>query len=146
MTTASNIKNRYSLVEHTADTGISLIADSLPELFELAGIALFDILIDLKDVSPVKTWKVQASADDLPQLMVKWLSELLYLHEVKGLVAVEINVKEISGTSLTADVRGDEFDPEKHVSIEMMKAITYHKLDVSKTPDGKYQAYVIFDV
>lgn len=134
------------LIEHTADTGISAAADSMNELFEIAAFAMFDIMVDLKNISDGKLWEIEVEASDLDELMVTWLTELLYLLEVGGMVPAEITVKEVSATSLRAEVRGQAIESREDMTLDQIKAVTYHHLKVEKASDGKWNASIIFDV
>ncbi len=43
----------YALIDHTADIGVRVRAHSMASLFEHAGVALFDVMVDISSVQPV---------------------------------------------------------------------------------------------
>jgi SHS2 domain-containing protein len=73
---------KYQILEHTADKGLAVEAESLPDLFETAARGLFRLMIDPDRYPPTEQVAIELHAPDLEALMVKWLNELLYHFEV----------------------------------------------------------------
>ncbi len=48
--------------------------------------------------------------------------------------------------SLTATARGDHWDRSRHVPKLLVKAITYHQLEIIRQPDGSWHAQVFVDI
>ena len=69
---------KYTLIDHTADIGIKAYGKSLSEAFENAAKGMFDIITDNSDIDSVGQYDIELSADDLEQLLVDFLSDLLY--------------------------------------------------------------------
>ena len=136
---------KYILIDHTADIGIDVFGDSLQELFSHAAFALFDIITDLSRVEGKYEYKISVSGIDKEQLLVNWLSELLYLHDVKNLLFNNFYVADITVNQLNAVVRGEAFIENKHVIKTEMKAVTYHNLSIIQE-DHRWKARVIFDL
>ena len=135
----------YEIFDHTADIGLRVRAERLEELFEEAGRGLMGVLIDNpEDVHPVETERIRVTGRELDYLMVDWLSELLFLFEQEGRVFAQFQVQ-IDGQGLTADVRGERLDPNRHRVLQEVKAVTYHNLKVQRSADG-WLAEVILDV
>lgn len=133
---------RYEELEHTADVGIRAYGDSVNEIFENAAMGMFDLMTDVSLVRPVGEVKVEVQAHDLGSLLVDWLSELLFLHEVDHAFFAEFVVA-VEGLDLRGTARGEEVDPGRHRLEAQVKAVTYHKLEVN--PEEGY-ATVIFDI
>lgn len=136
---------KYELTEHTADFGVRVFGNDLPEVFANAAFALFDLIAELETVSGEETRAVQVTGDDLPELMFNWLRELLYLWAGEDLLVKQARISRITEQELTATVSCDRYAPERHTIHEEIKAVTYHQLDVFKTADG-WTATVVFDV
>ncbi len=85
--------------------------------------------------------EVRLAADDLPGLLVAWLTELLFLHETQKLLFCKFEVH-IRGTSLRAKAWGERIDKRRHELKLALKAVTYHRLSVDV---AKGVAEVIFD-
>jgi SHS2 domain-containing protein len=84
-------------------------------------------------------------AADRETLLVAWLNELLYVHEVEKFVAADFAIKELTDTRLQAEVWGERMDRARHPLIGHVKAATYHLLHV-RPSDGGWEAQVILDV
>lgn len=131
--------------EHTADAGFRITSPDREGLFQEAGRALFQLIVqNLDEVQPLQKRHlcVKGSADDY--LLFDWLDELLYLHATQSLVFCQFEVT-LTPHGLSADVSGELLDASRHRLAHEVKAITYHELSVVSTADG-WQASVIVDI
>ncbi len=74
--------------------------------------------------------------------MLRWLSELLYIHETQRLLFASFEVH-VDGTSLRGRARGEGIDKKRHELKLAIKAVTRHRLTVDPQ---KGVAEVIFDI
>jgi len=135
----------YRLLDHTADLGFEITAASQAALFEQAGRALLRVMFGDTLHSGTQTIQVTLSGDDAPDLMVRWLSEILYLLEGERLIVAGINIDSISLTTINATLCVLPFDPLMHEIIREIKAVTYHQINVTEI-NGTWMARVIFDL
>jgi SHS2 domain-containing protein len=135
----------YAFLDHTGDMGIRVWADDVKGLFEEAARALFDIITDRKKVEIHLNREVAVEGSGREELMVAWLNELLYLHEVEELLFCDFALAEIAGGSLKGVAMGEKFQEGRHLIKTGVKAVTYHLLEV-KEQDGRWQAQIIFDI
>ncbi|MFO7619143.1 MAG: archease [Thermoplasmata archaeon] len=133
---------RYEVIDHTADIVIRTSGKDLNEAFENAAYALFDTMCDASTVRPLKVKKLEIEFDDLEQLLVDWLSRLLFLCDVDDMLFSEFEVR-ISGNTLKATIKGEKLDAERHLLKTDIKAITYHMLEVN---EDRNTVQVLFDV
>jgi SHS2 domain-containing protein len=133
---------RYQEIEHTADVGIRAYGRSLNEIFANAAEGMFSLIADLKKVKPVGEVEVRVAADDPATLLLRWLSELVYIHETQHLLFCEFDV-DVKGTSLQGRARGEAIDKKRHELKLVIKAVTRHRLTVDVK---KGFAEVIFDI
>ena len=133
---------RYEEIEHTADVGIRAYGRSLDELFANAAEGMFSLIADLTAVKPVGDIEVRLKADDIPTLFLRWLSELLYVHETQRLLFSSFQVH-VDGTTLQGHARGEAIDKKRHELKLVIKAVTRHGLTVDLE---KGIAEVIFDI
>lgn len=136
---------KYIIIDHTADIGIDVFGDTLQDLFSNAGFALFDIITDLSTVECKVKHSLNIVGIDKEQLLVNWLSELLFLHDVKNLLFKNFCVNQLSDYQLTADVSGEAFDEKRHIIKTEVKAVTYHSLSIIQK-DQQWKARIIFDL
>ncbi len=139
---------RYVLIDHTADVGVAVTAPTLEGVFETAATALFDILVE-SDEAPAEPGPVvvgvRVEGADLEEVLVRWLAELLYLHDTRGLVFERFEVTEADSGHAAGRARGGPFDPSRHRRRTELKAVTYHQARVASAQGG-WEARVIFDV
>ncbi|MFQ5920222.1 MAG: archease, partial [Thermoplasmata archaeon] len=65
-----------------------------------------------------------------------------FLHDVDNVFFAEFEVR-VDGGALQGTARGEEVDPTRHPLEGLVKAVTYHMLEVK--PEEGY-AVVIFDI
>lgn len=135
----------YEIVDHTADVGIRVRGRDLTEVFEKAALGFYDLMVGLEAVEVRQTREVRLEAQALDELLVQWLSELLYVFEVEGFLGKGVQVDVSPSWRLAATVHGELFDPSRHRVALVYKAVTYHKASVAFT-EGWWSAQVIFDV
>lgn len=130
------VKGRYSLIEHPADLGIEAEGPTLAAAFEQAAYGLVAILLDPATVSGTERREVAVQAEDIEQLLVRWLSEILYLYDGQHFVVAECSVSEITPVRLRAHLLGETHSPERHTPRTDVKAVTYHQVSVHTGLNG----------
>jgi SHS2 domain-containing protein len=135
----------YELLDHTGDLGIRVWAVDVKGIFQEAARALFDIITDLEKVDVHVRREIAVKGSGREELLVAWLNELLYLHEVKGLLFCDFALTEIDEKNVKGVAMGEEFHEGRHCIKAAIKAVTYHQLEVQEQ-DGRWQAQVIFDI
>ena len=141
----TNKPNFYSLLSHTADLGMLIRGNTCEELFRNAGMALLEQLVDNKAAETGKRIEISVSGNDPADLMVKWLSEILYLFAGEGLVVTGIYIRSLSQNKISANLSVMEYDNRYHEYLREIKAVTYHQIEV-KEKRGLWTAKVIFDL
>jgi SHS2 domain-containing protein len=132
----------FEIIEHTADVGIRATATTLEELFEQVTFGLADIMgIATKENGAPEP--IAVASDDLGALLVDWLSEVLFVHEVRDALLAGVRVRSVGGGRAAGEVElvrraGD-------VGGTQVKAITYHQLKVEREGD-LWAARVYVDV
>jgi SHS2 domain-containing protein len=135
----------FTLVEHTADVGVSATGDSLEEALAWLAKGMFSLIVDPDTVAPSLVRRVSVSSRDRESLAVDWLNELIYQYEVTGFLVKDCRVTmPAEGDRLEARCRGEETDPARHQILTVVKAATYHNLLVSH--NGQWRITVILDV
>ena len=135
----------FEILDHTADIGIIVYGEDLKSLFENAGKAFFHLITDLKKVRLRTERKIEIGGESLERLMVDWLNELLYLHDVENLLFKRFRVESAGEAGLKAKVNGEIFQEGVHVIKTEVKAVTYHQLEVRQEKGG-WRARIIFDL
>lgn len=137
----------YQIIDHTADIGIKVQAGSLAELFTEAASAMFDMMVAKKrDLIPSIEVPFSIEAPAIDQLMVRWLSELLFVFETRRLVLTKFWIDEIDEKHLFGAAKGLKFDATRHEQKLAIKAVTYHRIKVGQEGPGLWTAEIIFDI
>ncbi len=135
----------FRILEHTADIGFEAFGASREEVFANSALALFHIIVDPGLVEARESVEVPARGTGLPELLVNWLSDLLYLQDAEGWLFRDFEIHSLSENSLAAAARGERLDPARHQLKLLVKAITYHQLMVEQTAGG-WRAQVYVDI
>ncbi len=130
------MRSGYTILEHPADLGIEARGRTFAEALVHAAEGLMSIIVDPSSVRCTTTRKVHITSSDREQLVVKWLSEILFLYDGEKFVANKFIIDEVTGTSLRAAIEGEYFDQGVHSTRLDVKAITYHQLKVVDHGDG----------
>ena len=130
----------------TADVAFVAYGKDLDELFANAALAMFEVMINTKQVKAKVKRKVSVKANDLQSLMFNWLNELLFYYGSERLTFSEFKV-EVDGKKfiLSAECKGEKIDTKKHETRTEVKAATYHKMEIKKT-GSIWSAQVILDI
>ncbi len=135
----------YQIIDHTADLGIIVKGPDVKQLFILAAQAMTDIIVKGDISEKTATRDVLVEGEDFPDLMVRWLGEILYLFEGENLILHSVEIKSISPIQLRSTLTLTSFEPERHQVLREIKAVTYHQISVNKVND-EWEAKVIFDI
>jgi SHS2 domain-containing protein len=131
--------------DHTADVGLLARADTLGTLMEALAEGLSDVICDRTGVAPGERREVTVQAEDIDFLAVDFLSEILLAFEVDHFLLAEAEVRQVSRTSLSAGLVGEQYDGDRHELRNEVKAVTYHELKVAREGD-QWVGRVILDL
>ena len=139
------MKEPFEILEHPADLGIRATGETLAQAFENAARGLLSVILEAGSVQPRSQRIVTLQASDAGHLLVRWLSEVLFLYDAERFVPSGFRIVEISETSLKAEIPGEEFDETTHQTKLDVKAITYHQLRLEHR-GGRHQLTVFVDI
>jgi SHS2 domain-containing protein len=138
----------YEIIEHTADVGLKANGLTLKELFENAARGMFEIIGGKGYAEPVeieKDIRIKKQVEGLEELLVDWLSELLYLFNKERILFRGFKILELNNNGLTGKSSGEKIDPE-HANLKTeIKAVTFHDLKIEEDETG-FSCKIIFDV
>jgi len=117
----------------------------MEEIFVGSSKAMMEIITDVEKVNPSKEILIRARGENYEELLVKWLQEILYLHEVKKMVFKDFEIKIENGTKAVGKAYGEKIDVDRHEFYSNVKAVTYHNLKIISSKD-KYRVDIVFDI
>ena len=132
----------FRWVEHTAELGLELEAETREALFAEGFAAMAELLGEGAEGGgePVAQ-VVTVEASDGATLLADWLAELAFLAETRGLVPERVEALALGDASLSAVVQGRIAHPD-----HLVKAVTYHGLSLVRGSGGGWRGTVVFDV
>ena len=138
----------YRFIDHTADIGVHSRGTSLEGSFQHLGRGMTDVMsTNIKTVEQKLSRTILVSAGSLEELVVSYLSELLFLFDTEQLLFSSFKItitKAEEGYELKALLKGENFDPEKHPYPVEIKAVTEHMLTMKEEPP--FDITVLFDL
>ena len=138
----------HEFFPHTGDIGVRVWADSVEGLFEAAVAAFTDAITDIDAVQAREQRELSCRAPALDLLLHDLLSEVLFQLDARRLLARSASAavtREGDLWRVDARVEGEPIDPARHPVKVLVKAVTYHGLELQHTAGG-WTATVIFDV
>lgn len=137
----------FEFFDHTGNIGVRVEAPTPAGLFEQAAVAMTDALTTASAVEPRSSDELSLESSELDLLLVDWLSELLFRFETRSWLVARATVEIISADvyRLGARIEGEPLDPARHSRKVLLKAVTYHGLEVKQQGD-LWVARIIFDL
>ncbi len=137
----------YEYFEHTADVGAVVRGVTLPRLFENASKAMFDLICNRRAVRPRRTVRIAVRGSSLEDLLVRWLSELLFRLETEDMLFTSFAVERVDRTLLRArgTARGETIDRARHALGREIKAVTYHQIRLVRGRSA-WRVRIVFDI
>ena len=134
----------FRFLDHTADVRVHGWGKSLEHAFEQTAYGLMTTITpNLDKISLEIEKEIKIEAEDKEALLFDFLSEFLFIFDVEELVFNEIKVQSIKAVEgryeLSAILKGEVFNKNKHEIGTEVKAITYSFLD-------KVEIKMVFDI
>lgn len=130
------MESGFRILEHPSDMGIEASGGDLGEAFRQAALGLISIVVDASSVGLLVQKVISVQGSDAENLLVRWLSEILYLYDGEDYLSGGIEILKMSPTAVTAKLHGEFLNEQKHRLKMDVKAVTYHQLSVSQGPEG----------
>ncbi len=147
----------YEAMDISGDAGIRARGESPEEAFEAAATGMYSLITGLDSVREAGSIEVAVEGDSPEGLLAGFLNELIFRFDAYGFIGKRVEIKQLEldeafierggrgGCFVKANVYGEEFDPARHPRGLLIKAATYHGLNVEKK-DGQWSLEVIFDI
>jgi len=140
----------YRWLDHTADVLIHSWGKDLESAFEQTAYGLMETITpDLSKISIEVEKEIKIEAEDKEALLFDFLSEFLFIFDVEDLVFGEVKVHSIDSVEgryeLSASLKGEVFNKDKHEIGTEVKAITYSFLEINEGRD-KVEIKMVFDI
>ena len=135
----------YEYFDVEADVGVSARGRDRAEAFAQAALGVLALGVAPDGVEERETRDVRAQAANLEDLLVAWLNECLYVHEIEGFAVRRVSVQRVDEALVHGVLHGEPLDPARHRLGTVVKGVTHHHVSVTETPAGA-EVSVIVDV
>ena len=139
------MSNKYHFFDHTGDAAVEVYGENLESLYENSIEACTSLLTSLDKIDSHIKKEITLTGSDYDQLLVVLLSELIFLYDVERFLCKNGIITSLTSNKLSATLYGEYLDDAKHEIYTEIKAVTYHKLGIAKTPTG-FKTNIIFDL
>jgi SHS2 domain-containing protein len=132
--------------EVEADVGVRGWGESRAAAFAQVTLGVFALLVEPAEVEPREQREARAQAQGVESLLVAWIDECLYVHDIEGFVVREVEMTVCTDSLAHGLLHGEPLDTVRHRVGTVVKGATYHAVAVGVRPDGVHEARVIVDV
>jgi len=139
------MKKNYEILDHTADISVKIKAASLKGIFIESSVAMMDLICNIEKVKTLKSFNINVRGISNEQLLVNWLQELLFLHEVKNFLFSKFTINSLKDGLITGCASGEKLDSSRHELLNHIKAVTYNNLEITKN-NGNFVTTITFDI
>jgi|ECHnycMinimDraft_1075156.scaffolds.fasta_scaffold00032_7 Uncharacterized conserved protein len=137
---------RFLFFDHTADVGIKAFGRTLSEAFQNAALAVFELITDTSKVKWSIRRNLRVKGTDLDNLLYNWIESLLVLYDSELLLFSRFDVRlNEDPPTIDAEVWGEKFNREVHEPRMVVKAMTYHMMEIS-LQEGFYTLTFVVDI
>ena len=135
----------YAYFDVEADAGIRAWAGDRARAFAEAARGVFALIVDPASVEERERREVRAQGASAEPLLVNWINECLYVHEIEGFAVKAVDVTVCRETLVHGFLLGEAFDPERHRAGTIVKAATFHRVSVREL-EGRVEITLVVDV
>src|SRR5438067_2445173 len=124
----------YEILEHTADAAIRAWGHSPGEAFSQAAQGMFAIVLGADPsewaAHQAESRRIEAHAEEWDDLLVNWLSELVFTFDTEGFVVQHAIFDTCAPSDCSSTVYGFTLGEDEQPGGVGIKAVTYHLLEV----------------
>jgi SHS2 domain-containing protein len=131
--------------EVEADVGIRAWGPTRAAAFAEAALGVLALTVEPASVEEREGREVRAQADGPETLLVAWIDECLYVHEIEGFVTRRVEITECSDSLVHGRLLGEPLDPGRHRLGTVVNAATLHGVSV-EAAGTRHEVRVIVDV
>lgn len=128
-----------------ADVAFEARGNSLNEVFEACGDAVFETIANLETLGDTETYTYTSENENVEDLLYDFLEEIIYLKDTESLIFKECNVIIKGNNKIEVKFRGDKINQEKQELNTDVKAVTMHMFSLKKEKEG-YRARIVLDI
>ena len=131
--------------EVEADVGVHAWGPSRADAFARAAEGVFALIVTPDAVAAVETREARAQGASAAALLVNWLNECLYVHEIEGFAVARVDVDVCEEGVVHGVLHGEPLDTDRHPTGTIVKAATHHHVEIQEAVN-RVDVRVVVDV
>ena len=135
----------YEYFEVEADVGVRAWGPDRATAFAQAARGVLALNVEPESVEDRESREVRAQAESPDRLLVSFVNECLYVHEIEGFAVTTVEVTLCTDTLAHAVLHGESIAPDRHRMGTIVKAATFHGLALVEQP-GRCEVTLVVDV
>jgi len=135
----------YEYFDVEADVGVHAWGTSRAGAFAQAALGVLALTVAPDGVRARETREVRAQGDGPETLLVNWINECLYVHEIEGFAVQRVDVDTLSDAVIHGVLHGEPIDHTRHQPGTVVKAATLHGVSVTEV-SGVQNVRLVVDV
>jgi SHS2 domain-containing protein len=135
----------YDYFEVEADVGVRAWGPTRTEAFARAALGVLALVIAPEGVDERETREVRAQAEGPETLLVSFINECLYVHEIEGFAVRRVDVDTLTEQLAHGVLHGEPIDLTRHSAGTVVKGATLHGVSVTENA-GTHNVRLIVDV
>lgn len=135
----------YDYFEVEADVGVRAWGPALRDAFAQAALGVLALTIGPENVQEREAREVRAQGESNESLLVSWINECLYVHEIEGFAVRRVEVTGLDAQIVHGILHGEPIDTHRHRLGTVVKAATAHQVAISTRSDAS-EVRIIVDV
>jgi tRNA nucleotidyltransferase (CCA-adding enzyme) len=112
------------------------------EAFAQAALGALALVVAPDGVAPSETREVRAQGDAPETLLIAWVNECLYVHEIEGFAVRRVEVLSAGDTVVVGLLHGEPLDPRRHQPGTGLRAVTIRRAGVEERA-GRHEVSLI---
>ena len=142
---AGDSPGAHEFFDVEADVGVHAWGPTRADAFARAAEGVLALGVSPSAVTAHETREARAQGGSVEALLVNWLNECLYVHEIEGFAVARVEIDTCRDDLVHGVLHGEVLDPERHSLGTIVKGATHHHVEVRETP-GRVDVRVVVDV
>ena len=123
----------YEYFDVEADVGVRAWGADRREAFAQAALAVLALGVAPAEVEEQEARDVRAQGASPEELLVAWVNECVYVHEIEGFAVHRVTVTALDAQVAHGTLHGEALDPGRHRLGTVVKGATHHRVSVVTT-------------
>ena len=133
----------YEYFDVEADVGVRAWGPDRAEAFAQAALGVLALGVAPVEVEERETRDVRAQAATVEDLLVAWINECVYVHEIEGFAVHRVSVQRLDDGVAHGVLHGEPLEPARHRLGTVVKGVTHHHVSVVETTTGSGVSVIV---